>query len=109
MVGSLDREPNVIETSMALDDYGDSLLIPNDEQSRQKLIDQVGPIQVWRILGQTSHICMVNTHPHCDHDEEEALVISRLEPTWRCFAIAYNPEAEWEVRHYEPARDARPL
>jgi hypothetical protein len=111
MVGALDREPPIIETDQSLSDYGDSLIIPGDPKSTQKLLDQVGPIQVWRIVGMTNHIVVVNTHADCDdaHEEELARVTSRLGPTWRCFAVAYNPEEGWDCAHFEPVKDARPL
>lgn len=108
MVGALDREPNIIETDQDLAEYGESLLLKG--HNTQKQIDQIGPIEVWRILGATAHIVTVNTHAFCEnHDEDEATVFARLEPSWRCFAVVINPEDEWEIRHWEPIRDARPL
>lgn len=111
MTGALDRGPAIIETDKSLADYTRSLLLPDSPDARTGfgLIDEVGPFQVQQVFGQTRHRIVVNYRPDGDHDDIAEHIARRMGNTWRPFAIAYNPEAQWEITHWEPVADARPL
>lgn len=103
-----DDDGHVIETDQPLNDYIKGLRIHDD--IRIYRIKTVGPLDVLQVRGYSGHIVVVNTHPFCDHDEEEAAVATELtRQGWRPFSTAFNPESEWAVYHFEPVREARPL
>jgi hypothetical protein len=52
---------------------------------------------------------LVNPHPRCNHDDLEDLLVDRIGPAWTPFAAVINPEEEWEVIHFEPVSESRPL
>lgn len=106
----LDETPRIHETDMTLVDYTRSLLIPDDDKTGFHQLDDLGELEVWSLHGYAGFTRLeVDLCPHGDHDDARALVIKRMGQHWRPFAIAFNPEDEWQITHWEPVETARPL
>lgn len=108
--GALAEGPRTHETDLSLVDYTRSLLLPDDPHVGFNPVDDLGEIEVWTVRGYAGpHRLVVDLDPTGDHDHLREQVIKRMGPQWRPFAVAYNPEDDWTVTHWEPVETARPL
>jgi hypothetical protein len=102
----LDDSIPYVETHRSLAQYIGDMRAHNE--TRIDLILRAGPLEAYRIAGYTGHVIAVNPHPDCDHSAEEQALMDRL-GAWRPFVAFYNTAEEWEITHFEPVDEARPL